>query len=152
MLQEFDQPFVVDRVKEAFDISIQNPVHLFADDRHMQRIERIMLATTRPKTIAETEKVLLVDALQNPQHRFLNDLVLERRNAQWSLAAIRFRYPHSARRLSTVGSPVNSIVEVRNVGLQGLLLVMPGHFVDSDCRRLLQIEERFGQTVLIDVM
>jgi hypothetical protein len=33
---------VVDRVKEAFDIGIQYPVHLLARDRHTQGIKRLM--------------------------------------------------------------------------------------------------------------
>ncbi len=41
-----------------------------------------MLAATRAEAIAETEKVLLVDALQNPQHRLLDDLVLQRSDAR----------------------------------------------------------------------
>ena len=72
---------MVDRIKEAFDISIQYPVHSFAGNRHTQRIECVVLAATRPEAIADAEKVLLVDALQYPQHRLLDNFVLQRGNA-----------------------------------------------------------------------
>ena len=60
---------MINRVEEAFDISIQYPVHSSAGHRHAQCIECIVPAATRPEAIAEAEKVLLVDARQNPQHR-----------------------------------------------------------------------------------
>ena len=101
--------------------------------------------------IADAEKILLIDALQNPKHRLLDNFVFQRRDAQWSLPTVGFRDPDSTRRLSTVGSPVNSIMEVRNIDLQIPLVFEPGYTVDSDCRRLLQVEERFGQTVFVDV-
>jgi hypothetical protein len=43
-------------------------------------------------------------------------------------------------------------VKIGDPFLQVLFVVVPSQFVDSDCRRLLQIEECFGQQVLIDVM
>ena len=152
MLQKLEQPLVVNRVKEAFDIGIQYPVHSFAGNRHTQRIERIVLAATSPKAVAETEKILLIDALQDPKHRLLDNFVLKRSDAQRSLPTVRLGDPDSTRRLSTVGSPVNSIMEVRNTDLQIPLIFEPGYTVDSNCRRPLQVEESFGQTVFVDVM
>jgi len=43
-------------------------------------------------------------------------------------------------------------MEVNNIGLQVLLAFVPCDPIYSDRRRLLQIEERFGQTVFVDVM
>ena len=43
-------------------------------------------------------------------------------------------------------------MEVGNVRLQILLVFMPGHSIDSNRCRLLQIEESFIQTVFIDMM
>ena len=63
MFQELDQPRVVDRVEEAFDIGIQYPVHPLADEAHAQRIERLVATPSRPEAVAETKKILLVDAL-----------------------------------------------------------------------------------------
>ena len=152
MLQKLDQPLVVDRVEEAFDIGIQYPVHPLARDRNAQCIECIVLAAATAEAVAEPEKVLLVDALQYPQHRLLDDLVLQRSDAERSLAAVRFGYPDPSRRLSPVGSPVNATMEVRNVGLQVPLVFAPCYAVDANRRRLLQMEEGFGQAVFVDVM
>jgi len=139
---------MVNRVKEAFDISVQYPIHSFVDDRHAQCIECIMLAATWTKAITEAEKVLLVDALKNPQYRLLDDFVLQRGNAQRPLSTVCFGNPGSARRFSSVGSPVNAIMEVCYVPL----IIVPSYPVHSDCRRLLQVEERFGQAIFVDVV
>ena len=48
-----------------------------ARDRNAQRIECVVLTATWPEAIAEAEEVLLVDALKHPQHRLLDDLVLQ---------------------------------------------------------------------------
>ncbi len=47
---------------------------------------------------------------------------------------------------------VNSPVEVRNSFLQISLVCVPRHLVDADRRGLLQVEERFPQTLFADVM
>ena len=111
-----------------------------------------MLAATRTEAIAETEKILLMDALQNPKYRLLDDLVFQRSDAQRSLAAVGLGNPLSTRRLSPVGSPVNPIMEVRNVDLHVLLVVLPCDPVHTDGRRPLQVEECFGQAVFIDMV
>jgi len=90
MLQKLDQPLVVNRVKEALNIGIQYPVHPFAGDRHAQRIECVVLAATRPEAVAKSEKVLLVDALHYPCHRLLDNLVLQRCDAQWPSPTVGF--------------------------------------------------------------
>jgi hypothetical protein len=43
-------------------------------------------------------------------------------------------------------------MEVRNLGLQVLLIGLPRHTIDSHGRPLLQIEERFGQASFADMM
>ena len=43
-------------------------------------------------------------------------------------------------------------MEDSDIGLQILLVVVPSHTIDSNGRRFLQVEERFGQTVFVDVM
>jgi hypothetical protein len=111
-----------------------------------------MLAATWTKAIAEAEKVLLVDALKNPEYCLLDDFVLQRGNAQRPLSTVCFGNPGSARRFSSVGSPVNATMEVGYVNLQVPLIVVPSYLVDTDCRRLLQVEERFGQAIFADVV
>ena len=88
--QKLEQPVMVDRVEETFHIGIQYPVHSFAGNRHAQRIKCVVLAATRPKAVAEAEKILLVDGLQHPQHCLLDDLVFQRSDAQQSFPTVRF--------------------------------------------------------------
>ena len=90
-----------------------------------------MLTNTRPEAVAEPEQVLLVDALQYPVHGLLDDLVLQRRDTQRTLASVGLGYPDSTRGLCPVGSPVNASVEVRDIGLQVALIFMPCHAVDG---------------------
>ena len=61
MLQELDHPRMVDRVEEAFDVGVQNPVHAIAGQGQTECVERLVTAPTRPEAIAEPEKILFVD-------------------------------------------------------------------------------------------
>ena len=47
---------------------------------------------------------------------------------------------------------MNLTVEVTDVGLQVLLVFVPGDPINSDSRRLLQMEEGFGQAVFVNVV
>lgn len=42
MIQELDQPLMVNRIKEPFDVSVQHPTHLLACDRDTERVERVV--------------------------------------------------------------------------------------------------------------
>ena len=44
------------------------------------------------------------------------------------------------------------VIEDSDIGLQVLLVVVPSYTIDSSGRRFLQVEERFGQTVFVDVL
>ena len=98
---------MVNRIKEAFHICIQYPVHLLARDRNAQCIKCLMLAASRAEAVAETEKILLVDALQNPRRSLLDNLVLQGSDAQRPFPTIWFGNPPASRRQSSVGSAVN---------------------------------------------
>src|SRR6516162_5289377 len=56
-----DQPVLTDLIEEAADISIQYPVHLCAADSDDERVQCIMWAAARSKTIREPEEILLID-------------------------------------------------------------------------------------------
>jgi hypothetical protein len=70
---------------------VQNPVHLLRHDPRRKRIQRIVRATPRSKTIRETEKVLLVNPIENFGHCLLHDFVFQRRDPERTLPPIRFR-------------------------------------------------------------
>jgi site-specific DNA recombinase len=97
VLQETDQPFLAERIEEAPDIGVQNPVHRGIAYPCCQSIQRIVLTALRPKAVRESEEVLLVNRVQHFDHRTLDDLILQRGNAQRALVPVRLRYvppPH----------------------------------------------------------
>jgi site-specific DNA recombinase len=92
MLQEADQPFLVDLVEERSDVGVQYIAHLLAVDSDAERIHRIMRAAPRPEPVREPEEVFLVDRAQHRGYRPLDDLVLQSGNRERALPAIRLRY------------------------------------------------------------
>ena len=54
----------------------------------MQRIERVMRVASRTKPVRVTPKVHLINFIKDGDHGLLNDFVLQRRNAQWTLPSI----------------------------------------------------------------
>src|SRR5260221_9934400 len=117
MLDELDQPLVADRIEEPRDIGVQYPVHLALADPDRQRIQRIMLATPRPKPIAEPQELFFPDGIQYFHQRALDDLVFQRCNTQWTLSAIRLRYIHPPGWLRPIGTPVDTVVQVCQLAL-----------------------------------
>jgi hypothetical protein len=91
MFQKLNQPFVVQRIEEASKVRIQNPIHSPPLDAHRQRIERLMGLPSGTETVAESSKVHLVNFIQDGYYGLLNDLILQRRNADRPLSAVRFR-------------------------------------------------------------
>src|SRR5437667_37550 len=72
VLEEPQQPAVVDGVVEATDVRVEHPAHLPPQDPGRERIQRLMRAAPRPKPVTETEKVRLEDGVQ-----YLDDGTLE---------------------------------------------------------------------------
>jgi hypothetical protein len=66
---------------------------------HVQRIECIVLATSCTRSIAEADKIDLIDLLQDEYQRLLNDLVFRRRHPKQSLPSVRFVDPLTLNRL-----------------------------------------------------
>src|SRR4030042_4346234 len=120
---------MIQSVEEAANVQIQPPVHLPARDPSPDRIQRIMLAAAGAKAIAEAQEVLLINLAQDPRHRLLDDLVLQRCDAQRSLPTVRLGYPATPRGLRTVPSALDPIVEVRQPGLQLSAVLGPRHAV-----------------------
>jgi hypothetical protein len=95
VLYELHQPFVVYGVEEPANVCVQHPVHPLPHDGYGQCVQRLMLAAPWPKPIRETAKVHLVNGVQHLDHGTLDNLVLERRNAERPLPPVRLRYVHS---------------------------------------------------------
>ena len=81
MLHELDQPAFVEVIEKAFDVGIKHVVHLLLQERIRQRIQRVMLAASRAKPVGESEKVLLVNLIEDGDHGLLDDLVFQGRDS-----------------------------------------------------------------------
>ena len=91
VLDEPHQPRVADVVEEPFDIGVQYPIHRPGLDARRERVQRIVLSPSRPEAIGEAEEVRLVDGIENLHHRTLDDLVLQRGDAERALPPVRLR-------------------------------------------------------------
>src|SRR5208282_6820734 len=79
-------------IEEAPDIRVEHPIHLLPENAGMEGVQRIVLASPRPESVGEPEKVLLVDCFENRRDRLLDDFVLQAQNAQRPFRAISLRY------------------------------------------------------------
>src|SRR5215471_11475926 len=68
------------RTEKAADIGVQNVVHLLLQERVRQRIQRIVLAASRAKTIRESKKILFVNLTEDGGHGKLDNFVFEGRD------------------------------------------------------------------------
>src|SRR5580700_125806 len=84
-----------------------------------------MLTAPRTKTIRETPKILLVNLIQDCHHGLLNNLVLQCRDAERPLPAIRFRDVHSSRWLRLISAAVNPAVEIDEPTIQSGFILFP---------------------------
>ena len=91
MLDKLHRPFVAHVIEEPPNVRVQHPVHSLPTDTHMQRIERVMRVASRTKPVRVTPKVHLINFIKDGDHGLLNDFVLQRRNAQWTLPSIALR-------------------------------------------------------------
>ncbi|KVX79920.1 hypothetical protein WL08_13770 [Burkholderia ubonensis] len=82
-----------------------------------------MLTRSWTGTVGEAEKLRLADRIDHGHQDALDDLVLQRCNAQRMLFAIRFRYIPSATGQRTIDLPVNSPVQVFKVSFRVLVAI-----------------------------
>lgn len=61
MFNKLHQPFMINSIEKAADIGIEHPAHLSSCNPNPDRIQRFMLVTFRPKTVAKTKKCFLID-------------------------------------------------------------------------------------------
>src|ERR1700751_3996484 len=89
-------------IEEPTDVRIKHPVDIALLNAHRHRIERIMWAATRSKSIGESAKLFLVDGVQHCHRGPLDDLIFQCRDADGPLAAIRLRDVHPLDRTRVV--------------------------------------------------
>src|SRR5262249_45198039 len=89
----------------------------------------------RPESVREADEFRLVDRLQQPPHRLLDDLVLQRRDTDRPRRAVPFRDLDAAYRLRVVASTVNAAYQVAQALVETLAVRFPRDPVHP-CRRL----------------
>src|SRR5215472_14601200 len=103
-------PGVVNAIEKGSDVEIEHPVHTLRHQCFFQGSQGRMRATPRPEAVAEAYKVGLVDGIQHFGYRALDNLVLERRDAEGPTAAVAFRDVCTAYRLWPVLPTVDPLV------------------------------------------
>src|SRR5260370_32936636 len=96
MLDELHCPFVAHVIEEATDVRIEHPVHPLPLDAHRQRVKRLMRAATGTEPIRKAPEVDLVNLVEDRHHGLLDDLVLQRRDAQRALPSVSLRDKRSS--------------------------------------------------------
>ena len=91
MLDEPNQPLVVEGVKEAPNVGVEHPVHLSPVDPDRERIHRQMRIASRPETVRKPEKRRLVDRVQHLDDGALDNLVFQRGDTERPLPPVRLR-------------------------------------------------------------
>ena len=100
------------RTEKARDVSVQNVVHLLLQEHVRQRIQRVILAAPRAEALRESQKVFLINLVEDGGHSVLDDFVFQSRNSQWTLPSIFFLYVHSSRWQCSVCSAMNPTVQI----------------------------------------
>src|SRR5271169_163749 len=96
MLDELHRPCVAQVIEEATDVGIEHPVHTLPLDAHRQRVQRLMRAASGTEPIRKALEVDLINLVENRHHSLLNDLVLQRCDAQRTLPSVSLRYKDSS--------------------------------------------------------
>src|SRR5215212_3999317 len=122
-----------DGVEVPFDVDIQHPPHALRHERRAKIVQSVMRRPAWPKAIRAGQEVLLIDGLQQHDDRPLRHLVLEGRNAERPLRAIRFGDVAAAHRRSLVAARLDAVEEVEKVRLQRLRIL--GRRDPVDARR-----------------
>ena len=111
-----------------------------------------MLAASGAEPIRESEEILLVDRIQHLDQRALDDLVLQRGDAERALPPVRLRDEPTPRRLRPVGSSVDSAVQVLEADLEVMAVILPRYAIDARGRLALEREVGFPELIAIDVV
>ena len=152
MLHEFDQPLVTDRIKEALQIRIHNPVHAPLTHTERQRIQCIVLVALRSESVTKSQKVRLVNGIEHFHHSTLYDLVFQRSDSQRALLPICFWNVLPLGGRGSICATMNAPMQLNEIGFQGLAILLPCPAIDPRRRIALQREIRLPQSFHIDMV
>jgi hypothetical protein len=94
---------------------------------HSELLIRVLLQHTK------AEKVFLVDLVEDGNHGLLDKFVFDSRDRKWTLPSIFFLYVHSSRGHRSIGSAMNSAMEINQPIFKSGLILLPGDPVHSRC-------------------
>jgi site-specific DNA recombinase len=114
VLEELQPASVVELVKSR-GCPRRAPSSPSSVDPDRQRIQRIMRAAPRPEPVGEAEEVLLVDGVEHLDDGPLDDLVLQRGDAERPQPPVRLRDVHPARRTRPIAPLLDPAVQVPEV-------------------------------------
>ena len=139
MLYEPNEPFLVHCVEERSDVGIEYVAHLLVDDPDTERVQRIMRAASGPESIREPEEFLLVDRVQQRDHRPLDNLVLQSRDRERALPTIRLGNIDAPRRQCPIRSSLDPIMQILDIAFEVCLVVLPCQPIHARRCILLQV-------------
>src|SRR5208282_122481 len=126
------------RIEKSPNVRIKNVVHRLSCERVRERVQRLMLAAARSKTIRKAQKVFLVNRIEDGDHGLLDDLVLQRRDPQRALPPVAFRDIRPSRGFRSICSTVHPAVQIDQSTLQPGLVLLPREAVYPRGRLSLQ--------------
>ena len=106
-----------------------------------------MRAATGPEPVRKAFEVHLVNLVEDRHHGLLNNLVLQRRDAQRTLPPVGLRNIDSSRGLCPIRSTVHPAVQIDESILQSGFILLPRHAIDSRCSLALQGVEAVPQQI-----
>ena len=133
MLDELDHPRFVEGIEEALDVGIKYVVHLPFHERIRQRIQRLMLAASRTKSIREAEEVLLINLVEDDDHCVLDDLVLQCGDPERTLASVAFLDVDPSRWKRPIRTAMQPAVQVGQPTRQPGFIFLPCHPIHTGC-------------------
>jgi hypothetical protein len=106
-----------------------------------------VLAACRAEPIRESEEVFLVDRIEHRDDRTLDDLVLQRRDSQRALPAVRLRYEPAPNGQCPVRAAMDSFIQRLKLCLQIRLVVLPCHAVHPGSGMTLERQKRIPERI-----
>jgi hypothetical protein len=123
-----------------------------AHERSVKCIKCHVRVPLRPEAIGEPKEVGLVDGAQELGDGTLDDFILQRWHAEWSLSPICFWDIDATHRLRAVAPGVDACAEVLEIGVQSLLIHLYRYPIDSRTHLPLLSPKRAFKRGPIDVM
>lgn len=103
-----------------------------------ERVQGVVRTASRPEPVGEPPKVFLINLVEDRHHELLDNLVLQRRDAQGTLPPIGLRNVDSPCGLRPIGPAVDSAMQVCKPVVQAGLILLPGHAIHPGSRMPLQ--------------